>query len=158
LVIGISRRTAYKYFSNELKAGSARLHALVTNEFVKAIRKGSPWAIQCALRNLERFRWDRYDKGAIPYIANSDDPGEIKITFHPGPGNKQPEPAIDVTPSAYENASPNYDVPAIEPPRPRQHTDFGVVEAPREQRTPSYESQTGEPRPSMFDRPRHWMK
>ena len=29
--IGISRRTAYKYFRPELEAGSAKLHALVAN-------------------------------------------------------------------------------------------------------------------------------
>ena len=163
--IGISRRTAYKYFRPELEAGSAKLHALVANQFVKAIKAGSPWAIQCALRNLQRFRFDRYDKGAVPYIANNDDTPEIKITFHPGPGNKKPEDVIDVTPPAYQNAEPNYDVPAVEKPRPRQHTDYGIVEQPRSEppyrpEHPSYESQAGEPRPSVFDTPKpgSWMR
>jgi hypothetical protein len=164
-VIGISRRTAYKYFRPELESGSAKLHALVANQFVKAIKSGSPWAIQCALRNLQRFRFDRYDKGAVPFLANNDDPTEIKITFHPGPGNKKPEDAaIDVTPAAYENAQPDYSKPAIEPPRERTRTAFGAIhEAPRHEQNyrpehPSYESQVGEPRPSIFDKPKHWMR
>jgi hypothetical protein len=52
LVIGISRRTLYKYFRPELEAGSARLHATTTSQFYKALKAGAPWAIQCALRNF----------------------------------------------------------------------------------------------------------
>jgi hypothetical protein len=173
LVIGISRRTAYKYFSDEIKAGSARFHALVTNELVKAVKRGAPWAIQTALRNLERFRWDRYDKGAMPYIANNDDTSEIKITFHPGPGNK-PSP-IDVTPSPYAGHAPDYSKPAIEPPPPRQTTASGAIYEHREPPTvdpyghlPKWHgpkhvdnTQGGEGTPgSIWDRgdPSGWMK
>ena len=164
LVLGVSRRTAYKYFSDELKAGSARLHALVTNKFVEAIKNGSPWAIQCALRNLERFRYDRYDKGAVPYIANNDPIDEIKITFVT-PTPKPEDAVLDLTPAPYQNAQPDYSKPAIEAPRERTRAEFGaIVEAPRQQdhrpEWPSYQSQTGEPPPSAFDRgsKNGWMK
>jgi hypothetical protein len=164
LVIGVSRRTLYKYFRSALEAGSAMLHALVTNKFVEAIKNGSPWAIQRALRNLEKFRYDRYDKG-VPYIANPDPIDEIKITFVQ-PSRKEEPPPIDVTPPAYQNAQPDYSKPVLEPPRERTRTEFGAIhEAPRHEKPhreeyPSYESQTGEPRPSVFDRPGKnlWMK
>jgi hypothetical protein len=61
---------------------------------------------------------------------------------------KKPEP-IDVTPSPpapspYEGQPADLSRPAIEPPRPRQRTDFGIVEQPR----------------SVFDRgdPKGWMR
>src|SRR5262249_43729848 len=78
-VIGVSRRTLYKYFRPELEAGSARLHALVSSKFVEAIKDGSPWAMQCALRNLPRFKYDRYDR-TIPFIPG-DEKDDIQITF-----------------------------------------------------------------------------
>ena len=137
LAIGVSRRTLYKYFRSELEAGSARLHALVTSQFYKALKAGAPWAVQVALRNLQ-WKWDRYDKNGTPFIANNDKVDEIKITFVT-PSRKDKPPPIDVTPPAspYENGKPNYDMPAIEPPRPRAQTATGAIfEEPREARKP----------------------
>jgi hypothetical protein len=52
-------------------------------------------------------------------------------------------------------------MPAIEPPRERTRTEFGAIhEELRRSEWPSYESQTGEARPSIFDQPgkNSWMK
>jgi hypothetical protein len=108
---------------------------------------------------LQRFRWDRYDKGAVPYIANNDEPTEIKISYVlPEP---KPQEAIDVTPprspSPYQDAKPDPTLPQIEPPRERTHTPFGAIHEALRQHHPSYQSQTGELPPSIFDRPKSWV-
>jgi hypothetical protein len=126
LAIGVSRRTLYKYFRSELEAGSARLHALVTSQFYKALKAGAPWAVQVALRNLQ-WKWDRYDKNGTPFIANNDKVDEIKITFVPGPGQKEP---IDVKPPAhnpYANQPADWSKPQIEPPPERTVTPTGAI-------------------------------
>jgi hypothetical protein len=78
----------------------------------------------------------------------------------PEPREPQPEP-VDVTPpqpTPYPpDSKPNYDVPAIAGPPARDVTPTGAI---YEHRGPSYQSQTGEPMPSVFDRPAKsgWMK
>jgi hypothetical protein len=96
-------------------------------------------------------------------LPAGDQPEMLQINFVV-PSRKEEPPIIDTEPSAYpSDAKPDYGRPALEPPRPRQRTDFGIVEQPRSEppyrpEHPSYESQTGEPRPSIFDKPKSWMK
>jgi hypothetical protein len=92
--------------------------------------------------------------------ANNEQLEAIRIEFVlPEPREPQPKP-VDVTPpqpAAYAaDAKPDYSVPAIAAPPERIETRFGIIE----RRGPSYQSQTGEPMPSVFDRPAKsgWMK
>jgi hypothetical protein len=159
----LSKTALWKHFRKELECGAGEWHGLVASKFRLAIEAEKPWAILAALRNLPGYRWDQYGKVTSPAFANDGDDPQIKVEFvYPDPPK-----AIDVTPpqpAGYAaDAKPDYSVPAIEPPRPRVQTDSGAVyEVPREHRTgPSYESQVGEPPPSIFDRgggPRGWMK
>jgi hypothetical protein len=95
-------------------------------------------------------------------LPAGDQPDFLQINFVT-PSRKEPADVTPEPPSPYQDAKPDYDRPAIEGPRPRR-TDYGViVEAPRQQRPewPSYESQVGEARPSVFRPPpgkRSWMK
>jgi hypothetical protein len=150
----MSKTTFYKAFRDELKTGSARIHGKVADKLMKAIDEGKPWAIQGALRNLPQFRWDQYGK-VIPHTPDIDiDNDFVRINFVTP--SRKPEP-VDVSP--YAGQAADLSRTAIEPPRDRTHTDFGVYEAPRSD-GPSYQSQTGEPPPSIFDQgsSKGWMK
>jgi AcrR family transcriptional regulator len=125
--LGISRRTAYKYFRTELENGSARLYATVANRFYAALKRGETWAIQIALRNLQPWRWDRYDKGTTPYVArDGNDIDEIKITFVTPTRKEEP---LDLTPAPnpYAGQHPDLSRPAIEKPPPRETTATGAI-------------------------------
>ena len=71
------------------------------------------------------------------------------------PGRKEEPLPID---HPYANEKPDLSRPALEPPRPRDVTPTGAIYEHRTPSSPSYESQTGEPRPSIFDAPKSWMK
>jgi hypothetical protein len=147
----ISKVTLNRYFKRQLAAGGAMLKELAASKYFQALKAGEPWAIRMAMRN--RFNWVTEGSQLLPpdHLGQADGEG-IALQINFVSPSKKPEP-IEVAPSPYQNAQPNYDVPAIEKPRLRQRTDFGIIEQPREPRShPSYESQTGEPRPSIFDR------
>jgi hypothetical protein len=154
----MSKTTFYKAFRDELKTGSARIHGKVADKLMQAIDDGKPWAIQGCLRNLPQFRWDQYGK-FIPHTPDIDTDNDfVRINFV-APAAKYGPAALAAQPAYPADAQPDYSKPAIEPPRERQHTDFGVYEAPRSD-GPSYESQVGESKPSIFDQgsSKGWMK
>jgi hypothetical protein len=130
------------------------LKELAASKYFQALEAGESWAIRMAMRN--RFNWVTEGSQLLPpdHLGQADGEG-IALQINFVSPSKKPEP-LDVTPPQpppYQDAKPDYDRPAIEPPRERRQTDFGIVEAPRPVRmSPSYESQIGEPRPSIFDR------
>src|SRR5262245_23078522 len=67
----LAKQTLYKDCLYELANGAALLHSLVGSKFHEAIAAGAPWAIQCALRNLPGYRFDRYNEKNTPFIANN---------------------------------------------------------------------------------------
>jgi hypothetical protein len=72
-----------------LDAGLALLHFQVVRKFRDAIEAGAPWALMMALRNLPRFRFDRYDSKGVPFIAG-DGEKTIEVQFvMPSPSNNQ---------------------------------------------------------------------
>ena len=144
----LSKTALWKHFSRELECGSAEMHALLASKIRKAVEEEKPWAILAAARNLSGFRWDRYDKSAL--LPPSDNVEDIHVHFVLP--DKKPEP-LDVTPPQPTGYAPDapadYSKVAIEPPRPRRETGFGIIETPRE------------PPQSVFDRgggPGDWMK
>jgi hypothetical protein len=150
----ITRKTLNKYFRVELDTGAAALRALTASKFIECLNEKQPFAVKLAMFN--RFGWR--DTGMpLPEVIGTSDTPSIAVTFHLP--DKKTEP-VDVTP----RPKPDYSLPAIEGPRPRQRTDFGIVEQPRHQgyrpEFPGYQSQTGEPPPSAFDRgsKNGWMK
>jgi hypothetical protein len=161
----LSLKVFDKVFKDEMQQGGANLKGTIATQYAKALEAGKEFAVRLGLRN--KFGW--VNEGSQPppalLIENNTGTEEIQIRFFPGPGNK-PEP-VDITPPApdpYANQQPDPSLPQIEPPRERTRTPFGAIhEEPRQTshtEWPSYESQTGEPRPSMFDTPRKgsWMK
>jgi hypothetical protein len=78
------------------------------------------------------------------------DPKPLQVTFVLPSKPQDPPPIID----AGLQPQPDYSLPAIEGPRPRQRTDFGIVEQPRHQdyrpEFPGCQSQRGEPPPSAL--------
>jgi hypothetical protein len=162
--VPISHSLFERTFKAELREGYANLKGKIATQYAKDLENGKEYAVRLGLRN--RFSWVNEGQNTPPHllIAAATDVEDIQIRFVNGPGNRKP---IDVTPSTppsspYAGQAPDYGKPAIEAPRQRESTPFGIHEAPRhEQRgTPSYESQTGEPRPSIFDRNSKdgWMK
>jgi hypothetical protein len=135
--------TLYKHFKHEMANGSALLHSLVASKFHDAIDKGAPWALMMALRNLPGYRFDRYDKGVLPFAPGNDEPTDIRISFVCP--SKRAEPIDVMPPSPYPPDAPaDYSKPALPVPPERIKTEFGIVEHPR----------------SVFDRgaPNDWMK
>jgi hypothetical protein len=149
----ISKITLHRHFKAELETGNIALKELIARKFVDALEES--WAIRLGLKN--KMKWSITDHGALPpETLEGDGTPEIQITFVT-PSAKQ-APIVDAEPSAYpSDAKPDSDRPALEPPRPRQRTDFGIIEQPR-----SYETQMprAEQPPSIWDRgsKNGWMK
>jgi hypothetical protein len=127
----IAKATFARVFRRELAEGGARLKQLISSKYYEALREGRDWAIRAGLRN--RFNWVFEGSQPLPAeaIGSFADSPEMKIEFVMP--DKQPEP-VDITPptaSPYEGQQPDMSRPAIEGPRPRQHTDYGIVEEPR---------------------------
>jgi hypothetical protein len=70
-----------------------------------------------------------------------------------------PDRVIDatLTTSPYADAKPDLTRPALPSPPPRETTATGAIYEHRKEH-PSYESQVGEARPSIFDKPKSWMR
>src|SRR5262249_11940051 len=142
----MARTTLDRHFRHELDGGMALLHFEVIQKFRQAIARGEAWSLQMALRNLPRFRWDRYDSKGMPFLADGEGKA-IHIKFGM-PSNKPEQPPIDVAPpGSGGREQPITEVPRIEAPRPRFRTEAGVYEMPRD--TPSAFAQPN---------PRGWMK
>jgi hypothetical protein len=156
----ISKHTLNKHFRAELETGNVTLKELIARKFVDALEHGEAWAIRLGLKN--KHRWAIGDNATLPpeMLAEGDGAPEILINFVT-PSRKE-EPVNITPPSPYQDAQPDYNKPAIEPPRPRQRTEFGAIqEAPRPRHHPDYTSQTGEQPPSAFGPrggPTSWMK
>jgi hypothetical protein len=158
----LSKPTFMKAFKHEISEGPARLKGLASSRFYRCLDDAQPWAIRAALRN--RFGWTFEGSIAPPMMDESfASTPEMRITFV-SPTRREP---IDITPPAPDPAASPYEgrpadpaLPQIEPPRPRERTDFGIVEQPREPR--SYESRMprAEEPPSIWHRPSKddWMK
>jgi hypothetical protein len=134
----MARTTLDKHFRHELDGGMALFRFEITTKLREAVRAGQPWAILAALRNV--FRWDRQD--GMPLFAH--EPQNIQIQFcMPDKKPEGPQPPVDVTPQP----KPDYNLPAIEAPRPRFHTEAGTYEMPRTE-------------PSIFQppNPKGWMR
>jgi hypothetical protein len=150
----ISKITLHRHFKAELQTGNVTLKELIARKYVDALEAGEAWAIRLGLKN--KYRWSIGDNAALPpeMINEGDGTPEMQITFVVPSRKEEP---IDVTPPPHQNAQPNYDVPAIEKPRERTRTDFGIVEQPR-----SYETQMprAEQPPSIWSRgdKNGWMK
>jgi hypothetical protein len=129
----VCRQTLAKAFRRELAAGGARLKELAASKYFAALEAGGSWAIRLAMRN--RFNWCMEGSNLLPadHIGQSDNEG-IALQINFVTPTKKPEP-INITPpetSPYRDAKPDYDRPAIEPPRPRYTTGTGAVwEPPR---------------------------
>ena len=140
----MAKTCLHKYFRHELDGGMAILHFQIVRKFRDAIEAGQPWALMMALRNLPRFRWDRYDSKGMPFVAGDEEKTiEVQFVLPSAKPQDQPKPpAVDVTPPG----PPDYSLPAIEAPRPRFRTETGAV----------YEM----PRGSAFGQPdpKGWMK
>jgi hypothetical protein len=140
----IAKATFARVFRRELAEGGARLKQLISSKYYDALREGRDWAIRAGLRN--RFGWT-FEGPSPPdpdVIGAIEGDQQIQITFVV-PSRKEKPPIIDAERSAYpSDAKPDYGRPALEPPRPRQRTDYGIVEQPR----------------SVFDRgdPKGWMR
>jgi hypothetical protein len=136
-----------RYFRHELDGGMAILHFEVVRKFRDAIGRGEVWALQMALRNMPRFRWDRYDNKGMPFIAEDDSDRKVQIEFvlpTKKPEEQPPKPIVDVTPSQ----PVDYKQPRLEPPPVRIRTECGVLEMPANEQ------------PSAFERPdpKGWMR
>jgi hypothetical protein len=125
----MSKTTFYRAFRDELQNGSAHMHALVASKLKQAVENGAPWAIMLSARNLPQFRWDRSGKDGLVLPPGGGVDG-IQISFV---SPSKPAEPVDVTPpSPYPaDAQPDYTRQAIEPPRQRERTAFGIVEQPR---------------------------
>jgi hypothetical protein len=158
----MSKTCLYRHFKHELESGMACLHFKVASKLRDAIEAGAPWALMMAARNMARFQWDRYNHQGLPLIAG-DTEKSIEVVFclpdakpqtngdgrrngYSGGGGSAP--VID----AYANKQPDLSLKALEPPRPRQHTEYGIHEQPREP--------PREPPRSAFEQPdpKGWMK
>jgi hypothetical protein len=69
----MAKTCLHKYFRHELDGGMAILHFQIVRKFRDAIEAGQPWALMMALRNLPRFRWDRYDSKGMPFVAGDEE-------------------------------------------------------------------------------------
>jgi hypothetical protein len=107
------------------------LHFEVATKFRDAIKAGAPWALMMALRNMPRWRWDRYDKQTgMPAVADAGEPSTIKVQFvvpSKRPEEPEPPPSIDLTPQGPQ-PQPNYDLKVLPKPSPRIETPFGWLE------------------------------
>jgi hypothetical protein len=149
----MSKTCLHAHFANELENGAAILRLEISMKFRKAINAGQPWALSMAMRNMQPWRWDRYDSKGLPLLAG-DSEKTINVEFvvpsrkEPPHNNDQTINPNNQTPviDAYANKTPDYSKPALEPLRPRFRTESGAV----------YEM----PRGSIFQPPdpKGWMK
>jgi hypothetical protein len=144
--------TAERVRTLELK----RLDA-IQSELWEDVTRGNLGAIHAYLRlSDQRSRlmglYPREGQQVQVGAPGNDAPIDLHVNFVVP--SKKLEPVLDVSP--YQDAQPDYNVPAIEKPPQREVTPTGAIYERRGH--PSYESQTGEPQPSIFDAPGSWMK
>jgi hypothetical protein len=119
----IAKTTLHRAFKKELAHSAAALKELIANKYFEKLEAGVDWAIRAGLR--QRFGWTfEGSQPPLPDVISGSfaDTPEIKIVFHPGPG----QPEFDITPpkpapqpNPYSNAAPDLSKPAIEPPSHR---------------------------------------
>jgi hypothetical protein len=158
----IGKNAFLKAFRAELAEGYSRVKGLIAGKFIEHLREGREYAVRAGLRNRFGFIFEGQQVPPQLLIDGNSGTEEVRITFV-SPTRKEPIDITSPAPSPYAGQPADPTLPQIEPPRPRTATATGaIVEEPRQQTRrpgwPSYESQVGEQRPSIFDAPKSWMK
>ena len=125
----LTKAAMYRHSRRELDEGPPSLKWLIAEKYMAHLKEGREYAVRLGLKN--KHGWTT--EGAAPPpacvldIAQDQEP--LKISFvlaSKPPQSESPSPVIDAVPTG----PANYDLKAIEGPRPRRQTEFGVYEQP----------------------------
>jgi hypothetical protein len=122
----ITKKTLNRYFKRELTVGGAALKQLIASKYYQALEGGESWAVRMGMRN--KYNWIVEGAATVaPEVFGVPLKNEtLQISFvlpSKKPEDQPQPPIIDASPQR----EPNYALPAIEGPRPRQRTEFGAV-------------------------------